>query len=287
LHKNGKYVVTWSSQQVRIREGKVRIIERLMKKGFPAISIKKLPVTKENHAIVRLKPFYDKYILELVYEKVMPEIKINEEQKILGLDLGVNNLVAMSDGTIIKGGVVKAINQFFNKQQAKIQTQLSKQKLKTSKRKQQLMRWRYNKLHDLLHKASRAIIQHCLENNYTTLIIGRNKHWKQNSNMGKKTNQKFTTVPFHKLILMIQYKAEEQDIEVLLIPEEYTSQTCSCCGYRSRSNRKVRGLFVCKKCNLVTNADVNAAINIIRKVFPEFERIRNRGCVTQPAKIIL
>ena len=72
-----------------------------------------------------------------------------------------------------------------------------------------------------------------------------------------------------------------------MVSEEYTSQTCSCCGFRSRRNRKFRGLFVCKKCNLVINADINAAKNILEKVFPEFEKIGNRGCVAQPAKLAL
>ncbi|MCE7743974.1 MAG: IS200/IS605 family element transposase accessory protein TnpB [Candidatus Heimdallarchaeota archaeon] len=288
LPKNGKFIVVWSEQQVRIRNGKVRVVERLMREGFPAIPAEKIPVTEANIAIVRLKAFFDKFMLELVYEKEVPTIKVREEQKVLGLDFGVNNLVATSDGLLIKGGVVKSINQFFNKQKANIQAQLSKQGLKTSKRKQQLMRWRYNQLHDLFHKASRAIIQHCLENNISQLVIGRNKNWKQNSRMGRKTNQKFTNVPFHKLIKMLQYKAEEQGIEVTLITEEYTSQTCSCCGYRSRSNRKYRGLFVCKKCKLVINADVNAAINIAKKAFPEsLLGIGDSGCVAQPTKLAL
>ncbi|MHA1557856.1 MAG: RNA-guided endonuclease InsQ/TnpB family protein [Candidatus Heimdallarchaeota archaeon] len=287
LPKNGKFVVVWSEQQVRIRDGKVRVVERLMKEGFPTIPIEKLPVTETNHAIVRLKPFYDKFILELVYEKELPVIKSKEEQKVLGLDFGVNNLVATSDGLIIKGGVVKSINQFYNKKKAKLQKQLSKQGLTTSKRKQQLMRWRNNKLHDLFHKASKAIIQHCVKNNINTLVIGRNKNWKQKIRMGKKSNQKFASVPFFKLIQMLQYKAEEQGIEVTLVTEEYTSQTCSCCSYRSRRNRKYRGLFVCRRCHVVLNADVNAAINIAKKAFPEFERIGDRGCVAQPAKLAL
>ncbi|NPD90691.1 MAG: IS200/IS605 family element transposase accessory protein TnpB [Asgard group archaeon] len=288
LSKNGRFIVVWSKQRVRIRKGAIRIVERLMKEGFPAIHIKKLPVTEANIAIVRLKPFFDKFKLEFVYEKEVPAIKIKEVQKILGLDLGINNLVATSDGLLIKGGVVKSINQFFNKQKAKIQALLSKQGLKTSERKQQLMRWRYNQLHDLFHKTSRAIIQHCLENNISPLVIGRNKNWKQNIRMGRKTNQKFTNVPFHKLIKMMQYKAEEQGIEVTLITEEYTSQTCSSCGYRSRSNHKYRGLFVCKKCKLVINADVNAARNIAKKAFPEsILGIGDSGCVAQPTKLAL
>lgn len=287
LPKNGRFIIVWSEQQVRIRNRKVRVVERLMKEGFPAIPTEKLPVTEANHSIVRLKPFFDKFMLELVYEKELP-VTNRKEQKVLGLDLGVNNLVAMSDSMIIKGGVVKSINQFFNKQKAKIQAQLSKHRLWTSKKKQQLMRWRHDRLHDLFHKASRAIIQHCQENNISSLVIGRNKNWKQNIRMGRKSNQKFTNVPFHKLIKMLQYKAEEQGIEVTLVTEEYTSQTCSCCGYRSRSNRKYRGLFVCKKCNLVINADVNAARNIAKKAFPEsLLGIGDSGCVAQPTKLAL
>ncbi|MHA1126270.1 MAG: transposase [Candidatus Heimdallarchaeota archaeon] len=136
LPKNGKYIVVWSSQQARVSNGAVRIIERLMIKKFPVVPTKRLPITKENLINVRLKPFYDKFMLEIVYEKEETIIKKVVEQKVLGLDLGINNLVATSDGLIIKGGVVKSINQFFNKQLAKIQAQLNKQGLLTSKGKQ-------------------------------------------------------------------------------------------------------------------------------------------------------
>lgn len=167
-----------------------------------------------------------------------------------------------------------------------MQVQLSKQGLWTSEKMQQLMRWRHDKLHDYFHKASRAIIQHCLKNNISSLVIGRNINWKQNIRMRKKTNQNFASVPFYKLIQMLQYKAEEQGIEVFFVTEEYTSQTCSNCSHRSRKNRKYRGLFLCKKCNLVFNADVNAAKNIVKKAFPEFERIGDRGSVALPVKLI-
>jgi len=288
LPKNGRYIVVWSEQQVRIRDGKVRVVERLMEQGFPAIPIGKLPITEENHAIVRLKSFYDKFLIEIIYEKEIPVIRVPGEPKVLGLDLGINNLIATSDGLIIKGGVVKSINQFFNKQTAKIQVQLCKQGLLTSKRKQQLMRWRYNKLQDVLHKASKIIIQHCITNKITTLVIGRNVNWKQNVQMGKRNNQKFTSIPFYKLIQMIQYKAEEQGIIITLVSEEYTSQTCSYCDYCSRKNRKYRGLFVCKKCNIVLNADINAARNIAKKAFPEsIIKIGDSGRVAQPAKLAL
>ncbi len=150
------------------------------------------------------------------------------------------------------------------------------------------MRWRYNKLQDALHKTSKAIIHHCMMNKITTLVIGRNVNWKQNVQMGKRNNQKFTSIPFYRLIQMIQYKAEEQGIIIALVSEEYTSQTCSHCGHCSRKNRKYRGLFVCKKCKLVINADTNAAKNIAKKAFPEsLLEIGDSGCVAQPTKLAL
>ncbi|MHA1126323.1 MAG: RNA-guided endonuclease InsQ/TnpB family protein [Candidatus Heimdallarchaeota archaeon] len=290
LPKNGNYIVVWCTQQVRIRKGKVRIMEQLMNEGFPAIPIEKLPVNEENIVNARLVPFYDKFILELVYEKEIPEIKenINDEQLVLGLDYGVNNLVATSDGLIIKGGAVKSTNQFFNKKKAEIQRQLSKQGQWTSKKKEKLMRYRNNKIDDYFHKASRTIINHCLDNNINMIIIGRNINWKQEINMGRRNNQMFASVPFHKLTQMIQYKAEECGIIVDFVTEEYTSQTCSHCGHRSPKNRKYRGLFACKKCKFVINADVNAARNIAKKAFPDsLLEIGDRGRVARPANLSL
>ncbi len=287
LPKDGRYVVTWSNQQVRVRDGVLRVLEKLMKQGFPAIPVENLPVNEASIGIVRLKPHFDKFILEIVYEKEIPTSKQDKPEKVIGLDMGLNNLVATSDGMIVKGGIVKSINQFYNKQKAKLQKQLGKQGLTTSKRKQQLMRWRYNKLHDQFHKVSRWIVNHCVRNKVTVLAIGRNKNWKQSINLGKRNNQNFVSVPFHKLIQMLQYKSEERGIKVILVTEEYTSQTCSCCGHRSRSNRKHRGLFVCQQCHVVLNADINAAKNIAKKALPEFERIGDRGCVALPTKLAL
>jgi len=288
LPKNGHFIVVWCKQQVRIRSGKLRIMKRLMNQGFPEIPVDKLKVTDVNLKNVRLKPFYDKFILELVYEKKIVKKKKRNKQKVLGMDFGVNNLIATSDGSIIKGGIVKSINQYYNKQKAKIQKRLKKQGLYISIKKQKLLRWRYNKLQDYLHKASQSIIQHCVKNHYTTIVIGRNPNWKQNINIGRRNNQNFSSIPFNKLIQMIQYKAEAEGIEVIFVTEEYTSQTCSCCGYCSKKNRKYRGLFVCRRCQIVLNADVNAARNIAQKAFPDSPlEIGNRGCVAQPANLSL
>ncbi|MHA1916916.1 MAG: zinc ribbon domain-containing protein [Candidatus Ranarchaeia archaeon] len=82
----------------------------------------------------------------------------------------------------------------------------------------------------------------------------------------------------------MDYKAKLVGIEVVKISEEFTSQTCSNCGVVCKSNRKHRGLYICSKCGCVLNADVNASMNILRKVVPESGHVRigDRGFVTKP-----
>lgn len=88
-----------------------------------------------------------------------------------------------------------------------------------------LIKKRNAKVEDYLHKASRYIIDYCLKHDIHTIVIGKNKEWKQNINLSKKVNQHFVQIPFARLIEMIQYKAEEQEIAVILTEESYTSGT--------------------------------------------------------------
>ena len=125
-------------------------------------------------------------------------------------------------------------------------------------------------------------MNHCIEREIGTIVIGYNEGWKQNINIGKKNNQNFVSVPFLKLLQQIEYKAEMVGITVIRTSEEYTSQTCSCCGTVKKSNRKYRGLYVCSNCGSVLNADVNASHNILVKEVPKSKWIGNRGLLNSP-----
>jgi putative transposase len=63
----------------------------------------------------------------------------------------------------------------------------------------------------------------------------------------------------------IEYKAQERAIKVVAIDPRHTSQTCSKCGYQSRSNRSSQSQFLCRECGYELNADLNAAYNIRNK----------------------
>ena len=75
-----------------------------------------------------------------------------------------------------------------------------------------------------MHKASRFVINYCLKNHISNIVIVNNKNWKQECNMGKRNNQNFVSIPFEKIISMIQYKAEEYGINVIITEESYTSK---------------------------------------------------------------
>ena len=128
-----------------------------------------------------------------------------------------------------------------------------------------------------MHKASKKIINYCIDNNIGNIVIGKNKQWKTNINLGRKNNQNFTGIPFNRFINMIQYKAEFFGIKVLVTEESYTSKSSfldldilpkfsdeSSTKYTFSGSRITRGLYKTK--NIVINADVNGAYNILRKV---------------------
>ncbi|MHA1918052.1 MAG: RNA-guided endonuclease InsQ/TnpB family protein [Candidatus Ranarchaeia archaeon] len=145
-------------------------------------------------------------------------------------------------------------------------------------------RKRNNRVRDYFHKISRVIINYCIKHDIDRIVIGYNKSWKQNINLGKKNNQNFVEIPFHKFVKQVEYKDELVKIIVIRSTEEFTSQTCSDCGIVNNSNRKYRGLYVCSRYGSVLNSDVNASINIIRKGVPEskFTWIGDRGLLSRP-----
>jgi transposase len=60
----------------------------------------------------------------------------------------------------------------------------------------------------------------------------------------------------------ILYKAHLARVMVELVSPRHTSQTCSECGHRERSNRKSQSEFRCQACGHEAHADANAARNI-------------------------
>ncbi|MGG4080178.1 transposase, partial [Geobacillus stearothermophilus] len=229
------------------------------------------------------------------YKKEIPNM-IRESNRVVGIDLGLNNFVTMVNNIgetpiVINGKGVKSINQYYNKQKAYFQSILKKQNgLNWSKRLEKLTLKRNNKIKDFMHKASRYVVDWCVKHNIDTIVIGKNDNWKQEVDLGKRLNQAFVQIPYDMFIEQLQYKCEEVGIKVVLTEESYTSGTSFLDGEApikenyDKNRRIKRGLFKSNK-GILINADVNGAYNIMRKVFPKTFANGVEGVGLHPVKL--
>ena len=98
------------------------------------------------------------------------------------------------------------------------------------------------------------------------IIAGYPKDIAREPNKGKKQNFILSHVwRFNYVIKRLKEVAEEYGVEVVLVNEAFTSQTCPICGKPHEGARFVRGLYKCPAEGLVFNADLVGAFNILKK----------------------
>lgn len=267
--KNGKFILPMSSA-FKQKYGKVGI---------------KFPERLKDKTIkeVRIHPQYNAryFEVEYIYEEP-PEPQIVNSNRLLGIDLGLNNLATCFSTTgtsfIIDGKRLKSINQWFNKQNAYLQAKKAQQDIKgITARQARLSLARKNKVRDYLNKTARLIINQCIEQQLGKLIVGYNPGFKQESNLGKRNNQNFVQIPFWSLRNKLRSLCERYKIEYQEQEESYTSKAsflerddipvfnpAQSCQYNFSGKRIKRGLYRSKDGQIVS-ADLNGAGNILRK----------------------
>ncbi|MBD2296185.1 IS200/IS605 family element transposase accessory protein TnpB [Anabaena sphaerica FACHB-251] len=289
-HKQkGRNVLTFNNQAV----SKKALKKGLISPSGLSILIKTKLVQIEE---VRIIPKNNVYIIEAVYEREETTLRVQQSpidgnrqdggcftiesnNRIAAIDIGLNNLATVSSNCldfqpfIVCGKAIKSCNQFYNKVKASLQSQLPKNQ-KTSRKIEALTLKRNNKVDYYLHTASRFIINQLVSQNITHLIIGKNENWKQNINLGSKTNQNFTNIPHARFIQQLEYKAKLVGIKVQITEESYTSK-CSFLDFEPikkheqyLGKRVKRGLFKSRS-GKPYSADLNGSLNILRKVAGE------------------
>lgn len=122
------------------------------------------------------------------------------------------------------------------------------------------------------------------------VIIKYNEEWKDEINIGSVNNQNFVSIPFLEFVKKIEYKAEEYGISVIRTEESYTSGTSFLDNelpnkdFYNKSRRIKRGLFKSNSGRLI-NADVNASLQIIKKVAPNTFSYGVEDLVLNPIKL--
>lgn len=294
--KDGQIVLVLTNQQVKQNGNCLRF-----PKAFEGFTVILRCVTLPNFEKVnqvRIVPCNQMFCVEIVYSISVDDTVLQDNGRIMSIDLGLDNLATIVTNTglqpmLVNGKGLKSINQYYNKRKAYYQ-RIAKQmngKYYTN-RLYQLTRKRNFKIGDALHKISRFIVNIALENDITTIVIGDNKNWKQFISLGKQTNQSFVTISHRQLINQIVYKAQLQGIRVICTEESYTSGTSFLDGespvkdFYDKKRRIHRGLFRSNQ-GIFINADVNAGYQIMKKVFPNEFSDGIEGVVLHPVRVTI
>ncbi|MDE6779874.1 MAG: transposase, partial [Ruminococcus sp.] len=222
----------------------------------------------------------------------------------LALDLGVNNLVTAVSGEgrsfIIDGKRLKSINQWFNKENARLQSIKERQgdKQRITNRQKILADKRNRQVNDYMSKTAKKIIDYCITHNIGTLVAGYNETFQCNSDIGKQNNQNFVNIPYGKLRSKLEYLCELNSIVFVKQEESYTSKASfwdkdvipvynadNPQKYHFSGKRMKRGLYKTANGKLM-NADINGALNILRKSsVVSLDTLYSSGEVDTPVRI--
>lgn len=278
--RSGLFNLYYPNQSAIIKNGKIRLAKDL------EILIPQWDKYKEriqNFQQVRILPSGKKLKVEIVYRQEVKDADL-DKSKYASIDLGIDNLATMvtdKGSFLYSGKFLKSYNGNFNRQLAKLKSIKDKQGIKkATKRMQNLYEKRDRYFEDAFHKYSRMIVNHLIENRIGNLVVGYNTGWKQSVNIGKRNNQKFVQIPFARLASYLKYKCEMAGIRFVENEESYTSK-CDALAkeeigkHESYIGKRVkRGLFRSSTGRYI-NADVNGAVNILRKV------VGDSDCISQ------
>ena len=276
------------------------------KKTHKSIELTIPPVLiDKNVKEIRILPKANARFFEIqyIYEAECIQRNLNK-QNALALDLGINNLVTAVSNTgrsfIIDGRRLKSINQWFNKENARLQSIKDKQRFgkNTTNRQKAISRDRNNKVNDYMNKAARKVIDYCIINDIGTLVAGYNVTFQKSSHIGKQNNQNFVNIPYGHLRDKLSYLCELNGIDYIEQEESYTSKASfwdkdeipvynndNPKEYEFSGNRVHRGLYRTAN-GKVFNADINGALNIMRKSsVVDMNILYSRGEVDTPVRI--
>ena len=276
----GRFVVTYTNQAIgkkALQNGYIELSKTNIKIKTKVKNVKQVRIVPQNNFIV----------VEVLYE-VRPKPHDKSKEMYCGIDFGLNNLMTCSfqnnSPLIINGKPLKSIIWHYNKEKSRLQSLLDGRK-KTSKRIQNITLKRNNRINDYLHKTTKIFVNYLVSKKINNVVIGYNKEWKQGINIGRVNNQNFVQIPYYKLLNMLTYKCELEGISVIVTEESYTSK-CSflddedICKHEEYDGKRIkRGLYKASDGRLI-NADVNGALNILKKVIGKFEYDSIKVCST-------
>ena len=179
----------------------------------------------------------------------------------VGIDLGLDSFVAMSDGTKIeKPKFVKKSEKHIARWQRRIANRRKGSKRRESAKLKLQNKWEHvaNQSNDFAHKLSDKLVS----SGYTSFAV-EDLHIQ---NMVKNHNlaQSIYNASWNRFIQMLSYKAESAGMKVIKVDARNTSKECSSCGNIQEMPLSER-TYICNFCGMTMDRDVNASINILNR----------------------
>jgi len=188
-----------------------------------------------------------------------------------GIDLGVNNLMTVyvenGESFLVNGRPLKSIAFYWQERIANYQSKINKSGCKKSRRLKRMHEKAKLQAKHYINTAVKQTVEKLYQLGVSRIVVGYPKKIARNSDKGKKQNFILSHVwRFNYVIKRLKEVAEEYGISVEVVNEAFTSKTCPLCGKPHDGARFVRGLFKCPAGELVFNADLVGAFNILKKV---------------------
>ena len=206
----------------------------------------------ETDLVARDGAFYLNVVCEV------DEPPLLEAADVLGVDLGIVNIAADSDGETYSGGQVNGLR----KRHARLRSRLQSRGTKSAKR---LLKKRSQKegrfARDVNHCISKRLVAKA-QRTKRAIALEDLQGIRSRMRVRRPQRRQQHSWAFHQLRSFVEYKARLVGGPVVLVDPRYTSQTCPVCNHVSRSNRVSQAFFSCTSCGLAGLADVVAAENI-------------------------
>lgn len=279
---------------------------QMKKNNYDSIRIKIPPYLHDKKIRqIHIIPKHNGKYFEAVYmfDDAEQETPILDSEKALSIDLGVSNLATCvtneGESFIIDGKKLKSINQWYNKELARLSSIKDKQKIKSyTNRQYAITNKRNNRVSNYMYNAAKLIIDYCIKHKIGNIVVGYNDGFQDRSNLGRVNNQNFVQIPLGKLKSRLEYLSKLNGINFVLQEESYTSKASffdkddipswnpqNPVSAEFSGTRIHRGLYKTKSGTLV-NADINGALNILRKSnVVSLKALYTRGEVNTPLRI--
>ena len=177
---------------------------------------------------------------------------------VLGVDVGENNLAAISLGKVFGGERLRDQRDRYLALRRRLQSngsQSAKQKLRQVSGKEM------RRVKHVNHETSRAIVVAAVQSGISKITMEDLTHIRDRIKAGKRMRARLHRWAWRQLQTFVEYKARAVGITVEYANPAYTSRTCACCG---DLGHRVKHSFVCERCGFRAHADLNSSRNLAR-----------------------